>query len=126
MFLKLLVDPFPDFDSALYALQAAKAVCDQAGLPPFIAWRDYVDLQAWYAGAHSDEMVSDDEMDGADTWETALTAARHALRLPSHVPMAIEVILPSKLHPLLQQHGPSRRTWRRHRTGSTTSGSGSM
>lgn len=117
MFLKLHLHPLPDFECALSALEAAKAVCDSAGVPPMIAWRDHVALQAWFNGAHSDDMVSDDEIAAADVWESALAAARYALRLPVHVPMDIEVVAPPSLQPLFHQHGPTRHTWRRHSNG---------
>lgn len=114
MFLKLHLTPIPDFDDALCALESARAVCARAGVPAIIARRDYVALEYWYAGAHLDGMVSDDEVAAAMVWADALAAARHALRLPSHVRMDIEVLTAGPFMAIPIVHGPDRLTWRRN------------
>ena len=114
MFLKLHVTPLPDFETGLRALEAASAVCTAAGVPPLIAWRDSMALEDWYAGAHPDGMVSDDELAAADVWGSALAAARQALRLPLHTWMDIEVVTAGPSMGMPVQHGPDRFTWRRN------------
>jgi hypothetical protein len=114
MFLKLHLYPMPDFDAALKALEAARAVCEQAGVPPIIAWRDSMALEEWYAGARPDGMVSDDELFAAEVWDSARVAARQALRLPMHVWMDIEVVLAGPHLGMPELHGPDRFTWRRN------------
>ena len=112
MFLKLHINPMPEDEDALRALEAARAVCTEAGISPFIAWRDNMALQDWYAGAHPDGMVSDDELAAADIWDSALVAARQSLRLPLQVWMDIEVVASGEFMGMLEQHGPDRHIWR--------------
>ena len=114
MFLKLVMEPLPAEAEALAALEAARAVCDASGVPPLIAWRDHVVLQHWYATAHPDGMVSVDEEHASNVWESALGAARYALRLRADVFMDIEVVTFAGMPGLTGQHGPTRYLWRRH------------
>ncbi len=114
MFLKLHLHPMPAFEDALRALDAARAVCALAGVPLVIAWRDSMALEDWYAGAHPDGMVSDDELTAADVWDNALIAARRALRLPIHVWMDIEVVIAGQYMGMPVLHGPDRYIWRRN------------
>lgn len=115
MFLKLHINPLPNFEDGLRALEVARGVCAAAGVPPLIAWRDSTMLEEWYAGAHPDGMVSDDELAAADVWHSALAAARSTLRLPAHVWMDIEVVTVGPgLCGIPAQLGPDRYIWRRN------------
>ena len=111
IFLKLLLHPYPDYDDALRALEAAHKTCADAGIPAVIAWRDSVALQEWRKRAGAEKMVSDDEIRAARVWGSALMSARRTLRLPLHVQMQIDVVstAPDELQML---HGPDRFTWR--------------
>lgn len=114
MFLKLVMDPLPPEAEALGALEAAKAVCDASGVPPLLAWRDHVVLQEWNDTPHPDGMVSVDEEHAANVWDSALGAARYALRLRADVSMDIEVVTIGGFPALSEQDGPTRYLWRRH------------
>ena len=112
MFLKLCVTPMPDIDSGLTALDAARVVCALAGVPPLITWRDSVSLEHWYASAHPEDMVSDDELLAADVGHSALAAARASLRLPVHIALDIEVVIVNQFMGMPELHGPDRYIWR--------------
>lgn len=114
MFLQLIMDgAYPDERRALAALDAAHCVCDVAGLPAFMAWRDHVVLQDWNNRGHPAGMVAPAEETGADVWEGALTAARHALKLPPCAALEIQVVMVPGMSGMAQQHGPNRYVWRR-------------
>lgn len=116
MFLKLVVLPYPDEISALAALDAAQVVCTACRIAPVIAKRDYrllIDPNVIGLPAY---MISDAEISGAYTWEVALEAARHMLRLPPAYPLDLEVLSTRCTEAVKDQHGPDRYTWRRSKS----------
>lgn len=116
MFLRLEVFPYPEEARALAALEAARVVCEAGGVLPIVAKKDHLLITNPHTTTLPAHMVSDAEIGGAYTWEVALTAARHMLRIATDASLNIEVLTVKGSLSTIEQHGPDRDTWRRSRT----------